>query len=56
MQLGRSDAFLQRLLPAVRQYFGEQPAFSAKLSSPGISASNRALSASMPTRSATRRM
>ncbi|MDU7916559.1 MAG: carboxypeptidase M32 [Klebsiella grimontii] len=28
MQLGRSDAFLQRLLPTVRQYFGEQPAFS----------------------------
>ena len=28
MQLGRSEAFLQRLLPTVRRYFGEQPAFS----------------------------
>lgn len=30
MQLGRSDAFLKRLLPAVRQRFGEQPAFSTE--------------------------
>nr|VUD28400.1 thermostable carboxypeptidase 1 [Raoultella sp. NCTC 9187] len=30
MQLGRSDAFLNRLLPAVRQRFGEQPAFSSE--------------------------
>ncbi|MEN0616139.1 carboxypeptidase M32 [Klebsiella indica] len=28
MQLGRSNPFLQRLLPTVRQYFGDQPAFS----------------------------
>lgn len=28
MQLGRSEAFLQHLLPTVRRYFGEQPAFS----------------------------
>lgn len=30
MQLGRSEAFLNRLLPAVRQRFGDQPAFSAE--------------------------
>ncbi|ENP7127134.1 carboxypeptidase M32 [Raoultella sp. YJ] len=30
MQLGRSDAFLKRLLPAVRQRFGEQQAFSTE--------------------------
>ena len=30
MQLGRRDAFLKRLLPAVRQRFGEQPAFSTE--------------------------
>ncbi len=29
MQLGRSDAFLNRLLPAIRQRFGEQPAFGS---------------------------
>lgn len=27
MQLGRSQAFLTRLIPAVKKYFGEQPAF-----------------------------
>jgi carboxypeptidase Taq len=30
MQLGRSEAFLDRLLPAVRHRFGDQPAFSAE--------------------------
>lgn len=28
MQLGRSPAFLQRILPTLRQHFGDQPAFS----------------------------
>ncbi|UNA37349.1 hypothetical protein LRM35_27510 [Klebsiella variicola subsp. variicola] len=29
MQLGRSEPFLNRLLPAVRERFGDQPAFSS---------------------------
>lgn len=28
MQLGRSSAFLQQLLPAIRQHFGDRPAFT----------------------------
>ncbi len=28
MQLGRSERFLNRLLPAVRERFGDRPAFS----------------------------
>ncbi len=56
MQLGRSDAFLKRLLPAVRQRFGEQPAFSTENFIAGTSALSRVISAWMLTRSAIRRM
>ncbi|WP_260864474.1 carboxypeptidase M32 [Citrobacter sp. Marseille-Q6884] len=30
MQLARSDAFLRRLIPAVKQHFGDQPAFEER--------------------------
>lgn len=34
MQLGRSERFLNRLLPAVRERFGDRPAFSQTILSP----------------------
>ena len=37
MQLGRSERFLNRLLPAVRERFGDRPAFSRTILSHGIS-------------------
>ncbi len=50
MQLGRSERFLNRLLPAVRERFGDRPAFSQDNFVAWNQQVNPALFASMPMR------